>query len=459
MKKVFGRLLILTCLLALAVSCGDTALLNPADSETHSVEVKSISEGGILAPDESLSFIISMPEDEENPSRLDINLYAADGSVYAQQSIENPKVGENLQVFFPNIQEGRYRIGFVLYGKNTVLTEKQLTFFYTVGEYVIRGIESFPPVIIPSSKVLLKAILNIPEGADPYIRWKQGQKILARGLLSEGLGHFYWSVPKEDGVYSLSVEIFPFAPLTGQDFSFVSTSSMATELYISSSQDVVEYDFTPKESYFSLFHLNGDLMDSGSGFSKSGVNDAQQIGSPEPAAHEDVLGFRILSGSGFRVPRLILPVEYGALKPFSVSFGLSFDTLTAGSRLLRSSSEEGSLEFEMSLNADLSPTGILKTATHDYLFPSGITPLEPNKRYILSLSMTPDSEKSSLDVRWFLDGLPYAAYQFTDVILTDIPAKGESTIGGDGGFSGILDEIGIYYRDAKGNPSVDPKLR
>ena len=98
--------------------------------------------------------------------------------------------------------------------------EKEITFFYVTGAYAIEGISSFPPTIQPESRILLKAELRYPEGADPYLRWTQAGKPLGSGRVSEGLGQISWQAPKE-GVYAIQVELFPSPPRTA-DFRFAS---------------------------------------------------------------------------------------------------------------------------------------------------------------------------------------------------------------------------------------------
>ena len=142
-------------------SCGDVSILNPADTESHTLEVISVSQGGTLNLGEPLVFSVSSPFDEEVPTRLDIKLVGGDGSVVASQSMDDPETDSDITVEFPDLGTGHYRIEFTLYGEDSVLLEKDLTFFYTTGSYFIHGIESFPPVNPPGSNVLLKVLLDV----------------------------------------------------------------------------------------------------------------------------------------------------------------------------------------------------------------------------------------------------------------------------------------------------------
>ncbi len=458
MRSRFSVLLALLFGALVITSCGDVSILNPADTESHTLEVKSVSQGGTLNLGEPLVFSVSSPFEEEVPTHLDIKLVGEDGSVVASQSMDDPEIDSDITVEFPDLGTGHYRIQFTLYGEDSVLLEKDLTFFYTTGSYFIHGIESFPPVNPPGSNVLLKVLLDVPEASDPYIRWKQAENLLDSGLLSEGIANIYWQSPKDDGVYSISVELFPVPPLTGTDFSFQSSNIMKTELYISSSEDQQSNDFTPRESYYSLFHLQGSLADSGSGFTENEILDATEIGHLEPAVHENILGYRFSASSGFSVPRFVLPVEYEALKPFTLSLGISVDNLDGGARIITMETEGGTLTMDLHIGEDLIPAAAVTVGSQSFVSSSGFPELQIEKRFVLSLSIQPESESQSFTAKWYLDGTAYGSTTFNGVALTGLPNGGVTVIGGDGGFSGILDEIGVYYRDSDGKTSVDPSL-
>ncbi len=439
-------------------SCGDVSILNPADTESHTLEVKSVSQGGTLNLGEPLVISVSSPSEEEVPTHLDIKLVGEDGSVVASQSVDDPEIDSDITIEFPGLETGRYKIEFTLYGEESVLLEKELTFFYTTGSYFIHGIESFPPVNPPGSNVLLKVLLEVPEGSDPYIRWKQAENLLDSGLLSEGIANIFWQSPKDDGVYSITVELFPVPPQAGTDFFFQSSNIMKTELYISSSEDQQSSDSTPRESYYSLFHLQGNLADSGSGFSENELLDATEIGHLEPAVHENILGYRFSANSGFSVPRFVLPVEYEALKPFTLSLGISVDALSEGARIISMQSEGGTFAMDLYFGEDLKLAAAVTIDSQSFVSPSGFPQLQIEKRYVLSLSIQPDSESRSFTAKWYLDGIASGSSAFDGVALTGLPNGGVTVIGGEGGFSGILDEISVYFRDSDGNPSVDPSL-
>jgi len=446
----------LTVLLVLLVSCGDTSLLNPADTEMHSLEVKSISEGQTLQSNSPVEIRIDSPELDDPPTRLDVNLFDSSGELVADQSIEDPQIDRDLQIDLPPLSTGRYRIEFMLYGNGTVLVDRELSFFYTTDEYTIQGIESFPPVITPGSTVLLRAQLGLPADAAPYIRWKQGASTLAEGPLIEGLGSIYWTAPGEDGVYTISVEIFPVAPGSGERFDFTSSIFMKTELYTSSADGAPSTDLSPDESYFSLFHFNGNLEDSAPAPDGSSLPAGEEIGNLLPAVHENILGFRFTAGSGFSVPRMVLPFSYGTLQPFTLSMGISWTSPTPGASIVHIADDQGSFSLQVTTGDGLAPEATMTAGGKTFVLPSEMPEIQLRRRYLLSLSLVPDVEAGALDARWFLDDQPHGFLHLTTGDLTRAGAAGRTVVGGAKGFDGILDELGVYHTDGSGQPSANP---
>ena len=74
------------------------------------------------------------------------------------------------------------------------------------------------------------------------------------------------------------------------------------------------------------------------------------------------------------------------------------------------------------------------------------------------MMIQPDPESRSFAMKWYLDSTAHGSTEFSGAALTGLPSGGLTVIGGEGGFNGILDEIGVYFRDSDGKTSVDPSL-
>ena len=439
------------------ISCGDSSFFSATEVGTHSVTVKNPSQGGMLDKSQALIFTVHSPESDEAPAQLDINLYTPEGDKVAAQTIMRPGSDEDLALDFPDLEPGQFEIEFILYGQDAILAETRQTFFLVEGIYEIVGIESFTPVIFPESTVLLKAELSVPEGADPYIRWKQNNESIYTGSLSEGMDEIFWSAPIDEGVYSLSVELFPAAPSGERDFGFTSSVLMNTELYVSSERSNSEKDLGPRESYYSLYNLNDHLIDVGAGIGKSGGNDSEVFGEILPVSSQGILGYRLSGESGFRIPRFIFPSVYGDLSPFTLSLGLRPNELNEGIQIVHASAGDGAFSLTIFLNDNLSPTVLIETGSEQILVPSEIE-WDIGVRYLLSLSILPVPDRPGIVVTWLLDGAAVSTSTHT-MSLTGLEGAGETIIGAEeSGFVGVLDEIGVFYKNAEGKPSIDSEI-
>ena len=243
-------------------------------------------------------------------------------AVWKHEPLSSPAVNEDLALALPDLPAGQYQLEIVVLSRGEQIRKRVSSLFIARDSYAISGIKSFPPVITTGSTVLLKAELAVPDGSDPYLRWTWKGKLIARGLRSGGAAQALWSAPAEEGVYSIHLELFPGAPATGADFTFSSSLIQSTDLYVTAGTHLARGDLSPEKSYWSLLHLQGNLADAGAG-AKPGKSDASPIGSPQVVQVADGFGYRLDGRSGIAIPWLILPVEAGALAPFTITMGIT----------------------------------------------------------------------------------------------------------------------------------------
>ncbi len=86
---------------------------------------------------------------------------------------------------------------------------------------------------------------------------------------------------------------------------------------------------------------------------------------------------------------------------------------------------------------------------------SGEEALSKDRIYLITLSIHPLGNE--YQVSWFVNGVRTASETvfFPQLVF---PEDTVSTIGGSTGFRGIIDEFGIYYKDAEGRMSVNPDV-
>jgi hypothetical protein len=436
-------------------SCSDLSLLTPSVEESVGIKILSLSEGDFLRGGDSVGFLIQTEDQSTEPVLLEIALTAQSGQSVWNTSIASPLTGEELELLLPDLETGQYTIKFIVHGEEGIAEEKQLSFFYIAGQYDILGITSYPPTIMAGHESVIEADLQYPAGANPYIRWSQDDTILATGPVSEGFHRINWPAPEEEGVYSIYVEMFPVPPPAGRDFSFSSSLSLTARLYVSTESILTEDELVPEDSYYSLFHLNGSLVNTGVLGTEAVQKEARLVGDASLSTEVGIMGYKLKPGGGIVYPLNVLPIFNGTLPPCTVTFKLIPDGENEGQDLLSISDPAGEFRFRIFFDRDGQLIATLGYRKILRSLPSGIYGLEEKLHYRLDLSLIPS--ENGLQALWFLDGKQTASV--TEFPLpSDLPVDGKTTIAGENGFEGIITEFGVYFRDEFNRPSVDPAI-
>jgi hypothetical protein len=457
-RKATGAL-ILVILLALLASCGSDSLLLSLGKETSDLEIKSISDGQIVAAGAPLSLQLTARDPQEQKDlEIEVSLTSPAGqSVWKSGRIASPAVNEDLALQLPSLPDGQYQLEIVVFSHGEQIRKRISTFFIARESAIIAGIKSFPPVITTGATVLLKAELQAPAAANPYLRWSWKGRMFARGLLNAGAAEALWVAPSEEGVYSIRLELFPSAPPPGPDFPFASSVSLSTDLYVTAGIRPARGDLGPEQSYWSLLHLQGNLKEAGAAGKKAGRAEATPIGTPQIVQVEDGFGYRLDGQSGIAIPWLVVPVDGGILKPFTVSIGLAPESFEAERRILSVTDTEGAFSLSIVLDqGSQSPRALIASGQESRLeIPWQGPSLSKSRRSLVSLSVIPQGK--TLSAAWFLDGDQVSRVS-AEVTFAGLKPDGKAVIGGEKGFIGIVDEFGVFYRDDQGRPSPDPGL-
>jgi hypothetical protein len=458
MQRLFQ--LAISILLAglLLSSCSDMAMFTPSVTESVGVNILSLSEGDFIDSGDSIDFIIQTEDQSAEPELLEITLLTVSEQGVEQSvwntSISSPLTDEELELLLPDLETGQYTIVFTVLDEEGGGEEEKVSFFYINGEYDIRGISSYPPTTLAGHETVLEADLLFPEQANPYVRWSQDDIVLARGSLAEGLQKITWMAPEEEGVYSIRVEMFPVPPPLGGDFSFSSSVELTAKLFVSTDSLLTEDELIPEDSYYSLFHLNGSLRNSGLLGTETTEEEAQEIGQVRWSNENGIIGLETGSGLGLRYPLNILPILEGQLSPCTITFKLLSTGENADQNLMVVDQNEG-FRFRMFFDSDGQLVATIGIQDALLYLPSGIFTLAPDRHHRIDLSLVPLQEQ--LQALWFLDGQQTAS--ILEVPLPgNLPQNGQTTIAGENGFSGIITELGVYYRDPLDRLSVDPGI-
>jgi hypothetical protein len=453
------RLTISILLAALVLgSCSDMAMFTPSVRETVGINVLSLSEGDIVGGGDPIDFIIQTEKQSARPELLEITLTTVSEQGVEQSvwntSISSPLTDEELELRLPALETGRYTIVFSVLDEEGGREEEEISFFYITGEYSVHGISSYPPTTTAGHETVLEADLQYPDQANPYLRWSQDDVILARGSVAEGLEKITWLAPKEEGVYSIRIEMFPVPPPAGDDFAFSSSLELTAKLFVSTVNLLTEDELVPEDSYYSLFHLNGSLRNSGLLGTETTEEDARAIGPTRWSSEDGIMGLETGPGLGLEYPLNVLPILEGELSPCTVTFKVLPSEVNMNRNVMVIDRND---DFQFKIFFDSEGQLVATIAALDTLLylPSAIFSLEPDRHQRIDLSLVP--LENALLALWFLDGHQTASVS-EDPLPTELSRHGRTVIAGDRGFSGVITEVGVYYRDPLNRLSVDPAI-
>jgi hypothetical protein len=442
---------------ALLVSCGDQPLFMSLGTPPPDMQITSVPDGQIMAKGAMLPLTVNVQDPTKSKDvEVEVTITSSAGEVVFHDR-SPATLNQATSIALPaGIATGLYRLDVVVYTGGEVTQKKSSSFFVAPDGWKIVGVSSFPPLITTKASVMLKADLQYPANADPWLRWSWKGKAIARGLLSQGFDQILWVAPSDEGVYSIALEMFPSAP-ADSDYAFTSSLLLSTDIFVTNGKAQVKGDLWPESSYLTLLHLQANLNDSGTGAKANGITAAVPVGNPLVVSLEDGFGYRLDGKTGIRNPWLPLPALNGTMKPFTISIGVAPDDPSAGGRLLFAQSADQNVTLAITLGPDGGGPHAVLTVAGQAAFdiPWKGSALAAKKRTLVSLSITPQG--TAVTAQWFLDGVQQSSASAT-LTVNGLKPKGSLTIGGDQGFTGVLDEFGVYDADAAGKPSTDPDL-
>jgi hypothetical protein len=461
-QKVLGALTV-AIVLAVLAACGSDSLLLSMGRTGSDIDVISIADGEVIPAGTPVTVHLSTrspqaQKDLEMTVQLSGGTAPAGGtSPWPSQRITSPSLNEDIALALPDLPPGQYQVEVAVLSGGEQVAKKVSTFFVVRDSWAVTGIKSFPPVLTADAAVLLRAELAVPGGADPWLRWTWKGAVIARGRASSGTTQVLWTAPAEEGVYSINLELFPEAPADGADYPFTSSILHSTDLYVTGGARLGSGDLSPAESYHTLLHLQGNLRDSGGAAGRQSRSEPAPIGSPQVVQVADGFGYGFDGTAGIAIPWLALPVQDGALAPFTVTVGLTPASFEAEQTILAASSTDGSLSLVVSLDpASRAPAALFTAAGQPPVsIPWKGPELSVGTRSAVSLSVLPIP--GAIRAAWFLDGIQVSRFSAT-VPTVGMEAEGRTVLAGQKGLVGTVDELGVYVKDSQGRPSTDPDL-
>lgn len=475
-EREMSRFTVLMLATIALVSCSEGSLLTPELREEEQLDIQTVEDGTLLGPQDEIEISVnrrSVGSDAPEPLEyLLITLRNEDGRTVSETRVEGAPLATNdiapitleslvSEDFLSDVEGGTYTLVLEAFrdGEVVASVERQLFVVADPTAYRISGIATYPPSLAPQRTGVAQATVDAPPDADPWLRWTFEEEPVYEGALAEGADQITIEGPAESGAYTLALGVFPHGQ-PPEGYEGPAPVRQQTRLIVRSGGADAERALGPPESYYALFHFDGTTEDSGVGAELAGGRavDAEPIGNPELRVSDRLFGYELNGDSGFEVPGVVLPIRGGALSPFSLNLRLRVDELSSSSRILDIEASDSGLALDLSVDSSGLPTLELehdgyrdRSSPREAVFEAG----EPVD---LSIAVSPGPTETV--VRWYAHG-KFISESALDVDFSE-PASsdpwqrvpGVSRIAGEGGFVGIIDELGVYFRDETGEPAL-----
>jgi hypothetical protein len=454
MKYSLFTIIIILAILVLYTGCSDLYSYEPIR-----IEMLSLEDGDTLKKNDDVYFKIVVDEGETGPQKLIIDLIDSDGMIMASNTLNSPEI--NTEIILNDLinesldlSYGEYSLAFTISSEKEIIFKEEWVFFYVGESYSINGIWSYPWLLEPKDKALLIADVKTSPSLNPYIRWSQDGVVIAKGLLSKGFDQILWETPPKEGVYSIRVEYFPFAPSGFLDYDFYSKTAMTAELYVSSSLKNTTANNKKQNIVYTLFDMylqsKEQLYSSNSSFAQT------QISKPKIVLNNDIIGFQLDGKSGFVCDKVIVPIKDKRIQSFNISLGITPQASLNQKTIFYIYTDNGSFSLRCFFN---DKQNLIATMTVDdviHTFASGIDSLMMGERYVLDFSLV--FEADVLKAVWKLNGKQVTAIQ-NSFTAQQINSSGFSILGGNNSFIGIIDMLDVAVLNGSDIGLLDPANR
>jgi len=427
------------------LSCADGPFM--PDSADTTVKV-SLPPSGFYSKGKILTFTITDPSQTPTWSDYESRLLDSQGFVIGfWKGLQSD--GPNYSIEIPSdivnwVDGDNFQLEVTVLNKSLIQTTKLLDFFL-VEKIPELGVSTNPTEVYPGSRVLIEILKDEPWLGKTWIQWKWKDKVIQEGPWNVN-AVLRWNSPDVEGSFALTAEVpsrstYLFSSPLKYDAPVVTTFR---------SPQYGPSELQPDESYFSLYHFRGNLRDSGT---MADYTQPVVWGGLDIDHSDGVFGVRFKPGTKLERVGSPLPLdENGGLQPFSITVKGVLAPFPEGV-LYTLKNADGGLSFNLAI--------VDKSWVMTYSLGGGqgsfSTPYGENQVFSQTLSYLPNNAAGG-DLLWF-NGSELADSRYID--WQDIPLfleDGITTLGGDGGFSGILDEFGVYYKDNQNRFSADGGL-
>jgi len=464
------------------VSCMDSGVLLPdLVVESKALSLLTVPESGLILKNNSaitlqlgsfdsssgalvqLQYTVKALYQEEASTGSDSNIVYSGKKIAAADS--------SLIISAPDLGNGVYVFSFSLTLGDEALEDQSATYFYDDQSPSINTVQVYPALVSPGGDVVLNANLNIPENRSVLLKWKNAKGTLSTYSLDTKQSTVEISAPESVGVYTYTLEVFPYY-IDGTTWSFDAPLSKEITLVVGTQSSSAFNDLSPESDFANLFHFNGNIVDSGYNSVDAGYKNTSNLfslyskGSKDFSLGTSSLGYALGNGAWFSSPKfsllslpVLLPEGWKDEIPStgrSLVFNLQFLELNSGT-IFKTETEDGLSALELGVNESKQLTLSWRRGDISLTRVSSAV-LETGKNYELFLSMVDYKDSTQIilceDTTVLIEatapldsGSSNVRYLDADSLADEsstLYLAGQTTLGSASGPVFILDEFGVY---------------
>lgn len=481
----------------LFISCGEmTAVEETASRDAGFVSLKTFEEGRILKTGETVNYALTFTEDPTGIASFRIDIIdmelgeavysgtsvrlcettsgtasassAADGEETRTDAADNngdAETGETddsdsveeadyTGVFTlpETLSDGYYSLLFSFAdasGRNVGTVNA--FFFISSIQLKVNALGSYPAIIYPGGESLLYTDVTAPDGFDADAVWYCNGVEIYRTRLKNMPPAVKWRAPADKTAVEMSVGVYPCDPPVGETFSFKPPVVLTSTIFISANQSSESGDFRPDSEYDMLFHFRGEMND----YSPYAKNRKITVkGTPQLALDTNVFGYSFADGAAIEIATAdesVLGYDGSRFVSSAVDFRLNLKSEASG-KIFSVKDDAGRSVFSLAKDGSrLQLTTELSTGPFvQALNLSDYTSTDLNR---LSFTVFQNPSSGQFSFVWGLDGYSVSGSVFGYETLKRMTGR-VFVIGGEDGYTGVIDEFGIFRVDESLSGSI-----
>ncbi|MFW6338711.1 MAG: hypothetical protein ACOC25_07265 [Alkalispirochaetaceae bacterium] len=379
----------------LFLGCTESSLFVPDLSEEEEPTVSTVEAGSVVEPEGSIPITLPEGSDGEYTS-LEITVRTPEGEVVHSEVYDSVTLSEPVlpDLVLPQLEPGSYLVELLLFDQQREVAREESLFFITGAEISVSGITLYPPASETEAQLIAEAhIRNNDPTLDPYLRWRFRDEIVSEGLISEEGATARLATGTESGVFTLTVELFPYAPPEGLSYEIESTTSHTTDVVVRP-QGEAETPSVPEDLHLA-YRFDGHGRVQGGEGAEDDAN-WHPLGEPRLTLRDNVFGFRIDEDNGFSRSGFLFPLDDDErLLPFRLELTLSLISLGSDRSFLLATAD-GHREFLFGLSYDGTPWVTVDNGSNEVTVTAPAPALNSEELRTIAVDLYPGEEGSYL---------------------------------------------------------------